>query len=349
MAIKRVLIISNGNTASTVYTLPLACVFKGNGYAVDYVVSEKGFSVINKNPKVDRIFLLSMEKWRGNWLKSDTWEAFFKVLNRVKSYEYEIVIDCQQDIRSLLTFALCNGKRKLTYSDAKGFSGIGGNEFIDSKPSIKENSKNIVQRNLNFLKYLKMEYTDVVFPLPPAEYTYVLRHEQTLKSIDKTKKIVVIAAGAKNEYKRWHEKNWSVLISKIKDKYNLIFTGSMSDKPFVKDIGGDGFINICGETRIESLIELLRHVDLVITGDTETAALAWAVQKPRIITIFTCSDPEKYSPIDYNDPEKYKSLYGNLSCQPCPSEMCLDDDPPCRKYPTVDDVLRAIEGSNSGE
>lgn len=346
MADKRVLIIANGNIASTVYTLPLASVLKGYGYYVDYVVSEKGFSVINKNPKVDRIFLLSMERWSGNWLKSDTWEAFFKVLNRIKAVEYEIVIDCQQDIRSLLTFALCNGQRKLTYSDAKGFSKIGGNEFIDSRPSIKENSKNVVQRNLNFLKYLKMEYTDIVFPLPKPEYTYVQRHEQTFALLDKDKKNIVIAAGARNENKRWFEGNWVALIDRIKSKYNLIFTGSISDKHFVKDIGGDGFLNLCGETRIESFIELLRHADIVITGDTEAAALAWAVQKPRIITLFTCSDPEKYSPIDYNDPEKYKSLYGNLDCQPCPSEMCLDLEPKCRKFPTVDDVVRAIEGTD---
>ena len=106
MSGKRILIISTGNIASTVYTLPLAGVLKGYGFSVDYVVSEKGFSVINKNPKVDRVFLMSMERWSGKWLSADTWEAFFKVVNRIKMTEYDIVVDCQQDIRSVLTFAL---------------------------------------------------------------------------------------------------------------------------------------------------------------------------------------------------------------------------------------------------
>ena len=341
MAQKKILVISLGNIANTVYTLPLAGVLKDNGYRVDYVVSEKGFSVINKNPKVDRVFLMSMERWTGKWLSAGTWEAFFKQLERVKLVDYDIVIDCQQDIRSLLTFAMCSGSRKLTYSDAKGFSSIGGNEMIDSK--IKISSKNIVERNLNFLKYLKIDYNDIVFPLPPADYSYTLRHDKTFELLDKEKKTVIISAGAMNENKRWSSANWKVLIEKIKDKYNLIFTGSIIDKPFVKEIGGEGFLNMCGETRVESFIDVLRRADIVITSDTETTALAWAVNKPKIITLFTCTDPEKYSPIDYNDKEKYKSLYGNLDCQPCETGVCMDVDAPCRKYPSVDDVLRALE------
>lgn len=339
---KKVLIIALGNIANTVYTLPLASVLADNGYRVDYVVSEKGFSVINKNPKIGRAFLMSMERWTGKWLNSETWEAFFKQIERVKLVEYDIVIDCQQDIRSLLTFAMCNGRRKLTYSDAKGFSAIGGNEVIN--PKTITNSKNIVERNLNFLKYLKIEYNDITFPMPDIDYTFTLRHDKTFETLDKEKETIIICAGARNENKRWSTANWQTLIEKIKDKYNLVFTGGILDKPFVKEIGGEAYLNLVGETRVESFIDVLKRADIVITSETEACALAWAVQKPRIITIFTCTDPEKYSPIDYNDKEKYKSLYGKIECQPCESEVCLDiGEARCRKFPTVDDVLRALK------
>ena len=340
MAQKRVLIISLGNIASTVYTLPLAGVLKDYGYRVDYVVSEKGFSVINRNPKVDKVVLMSMERWHGKWLNPDTWEAFFKQVERVNLVEYDIVIDCQQDIRSLLTFAMCKGRRKLTYSDAKGFASIGGNEMVDTK--MKPESKNIVERNLNFLRYLKIEYNDIIFPMPEIDYNFTLRHDKTFELLDKDKKTVIISAGALNENKRWSPVNWQVLIDRIKDKYNLVFTGSIIDRHFIKEIGGEAFLNLCGETRVESFIDVLKRADIVITSDTETSALAWAVGKPRIITLFTCTDPEKYSPIDYNDKEKYKSLYGNLDCQPCESGVCMDVEAPCRKFPTVDDVIRAL-------
>lgn len=340
MAQKKVLIISLGNIANTVYTLPLAGVLKDNGFRVDYVVSEKGFSVINKNPKVDRVLLMSMEKWTGKWLNPETWEAFFKLIERIKLVEYDIVIDCQQDIRSLLTFAMCSGKRKLTYSDAKGFSSIGGNEMINTK--VKISSKNAVERNMNFLKYLKIDYNSIVFPMPQSDYSYTLRHDKTFELLDKTKKTIIISAGAANENKRWSPVNWKLLIERIKDKYNLVFTGTILDKSFIKEIGGDSYLNLCGETRVESFIDVLRRADIVITGDTETTALAWAVNHPRIITIFTCTDPEKYSPIDYNDKEKYISLYGNLDCQPCETGVCMNIEAPCRKYPTVEDVLRAL-------
>ncbi len=340
MARKKILIIALGNIASTVYTLPLAGVLKSYGNRVDYVVSEKGFSVINKNPAVDRAFLMSMERWDGKWTNPNTWEAFFKQIERVKLVDYDIVIDCQQDIRSLLTFALCHGQRKLTYSDAKGFSGLGANEVL-SKSTLK--TKNMVERNLNFLKYLKLDFTDIIFPMPEIDYTFSLRHDKIFEYLDKNKKTIIISAGARNENKQWSAANWKTLIEKIGDKYNLIFTGGILDKHFVKEIGGEGYLNLTGETRVESFIELLKRADIVITSESETTALAWAVQGPKVLTIFTCSDPEKYSPIDYNDNNKYKSLYGKIECQPCESEVCMDmGEARCRKLPTVEDVLRAL-------
>ncbi|MBO6272147.1 glycosyltransferase family 9 protein [bacterium] len=341
MAQKKILIISLGNIANTVYTLPLACVLKDNGYRVDYVVSEKGFSVINKNPKVDRVFLMSMERWTGKWLSPDTWEAFFKQIERVKLVDYDIVIDCQQDIRSLLTFAMCNGRRKLTFSDAKSFSSIGGNEIIN--PSTADESQNMVKKYLHFLKVLKLEYNSITFPMPEIDYTYTLIHNKTFEKLDKTKKNLVICAGSRNENKRWSVSNWKLLIDKINSKYNLIFTGSILDKPFIKEIGGEAYINLCGDTRIESFIDVLKRADIVITSDTEASALAWAVQNPKIITIFTCTSPEKYSPFDNENKDKYKALYGKIECQPCDSDICLADEAPCRKFPTVDDVMRALQ------
>jgi ADP-heptose:LPS heptosyltransferase len=340
---KNVLILALGNIASTIYTLPLARVLKDYGLSVDYVVSEKGYSVIYKNPAVKSIFLASMEQWTGKWLNSETWEAFFKVVERIQQKEYDIVIDCQQDLRSLLIFAMCKGKRKLTYSDAKGFSTIGGNEFIDSeKPQYRNPNGNIVERNLNFLKYLKMDYNDVVFPLPEPNYTFTLRNDKIFELLDKQKKTVVISAGARNENKRWTVDNWKELISRIDNKFNLIFTGSTMDKPFVKEIGGESHLNLCGETRVEGFVDILRRADIVISSETETTALAWATKNPSIITLFTCTSPEKYSPFDYENKEKYISLYGNLDCQPCQSQTCWDNIAECRKYPTVDDVIRAL-------
>ena len=339
MSYQKILIISLGNIANTVYTLPMASVLKGYNYSVEYVVCEKGFSVVNKNPKIDKVFLASMEQWSGKWLNPDTWEAFFKLVERIKLREYDIVIDCQQDIRSLLVFALCNGKRKITYSDAKGFSSIGSNEVVDAK----NQTGNIVERNLNLLKHLGLDYSGIDFPMPNINYDIVLRNDKLFNSLDKSKKIVIIAAGARNENKRWAAANWIALINNIKNDYNLIFTGGIPDKFFVKEIGGDGYINLCGETRIESFMDVLKRADIVITSETESAALAWAVQKPKVITIFTCSSPIKYSPFDPLDKEKYISLYGNLPCQPCAAQMCLDDNPKCRKFPTVDDILRALK------
>ena len=343
MSDKRVLIISLGNIANTVYTLPLANVLTAYNFKVDYAVSEPGFSVINKNPAVSKAFLLSMERWSGNWLNADTWEAFFKVVNRVKTVEYDIVIDCQQDFRSLLLFAMCNGKRKLTYSDAKGFSAIGANEIIDSSmPSLRTQVHNIVERNLNFLKYLKMDYEVVEFPLPPANFGTALKYNSIFESFNNGKKTILISAGAKNENKRWSVQNWMTLISQIKNDYNLLFSGSTLDVPFVKEIGGEAFVNITGETKIESMFEVLRKVDIVISGETDITALAWAIGHPNIITLFTCSSPEKYAPINYFNNEKYKSLYGALPCQPCSGNDCFDEVAKCRSFPTVDDVMRAL-------
>ena len=93
------------------------------------------------------------------------------------------------------------------------------------------------------------------------------------------------------------------------------------------------------KTNLDELRELLSRADLVISMDSGTTHLAWAVQKPKIVSIF-CSTPESlYAPL--GERNKYISLSAE-NCKPCHKRKCPKGFPKCTLYPSVDDVYDAV-------
>ena len=100
--------------------------------------------------------------------------------------------------------------------------------------------------------------------------------------------------------------------------------------------------NAQGKTNLLELAEFFRRCDLVISLDSGSTHLAWACEKPKIISIF-CSTPKGfYAPVGAED--KYIALSGNLSCQPCHKKHCklALSEQGCTYLPKVKDVLDSV-------
>lgn len=51
---KKILIVRLSSLGDVIFTVPLANLFKRNGYEVGWVVSEKGIDIVKDNPSVDK-------------------------------------------------------------------------------------------------------------------------------------------------------------------------------------------------------------------------------------------------------------------------------------------------------
>lgn len=48
-----------------IFHIPLANLFKSQGYEVGWLVSEKGYDLLKGNPCVDKVFLAPVQKWKN--------------------------------------------------------------------------------------------------------------------------------------------------------------------------------------------------------------------------------------------------------------------------------------------
>lgn len=338
---KRVLIISLGELKDTIYTLPLISTLKRQDYIVEFLTSEKGFEVVNKNPMINRVYLAPLEQWQKKMPYLGIFEDVGEVIKKIKKRNYDIAIDCQMTFRSFMFFANCGAKRRLTYSNAKGFSAMGGNEYVDSKSDYKNTNVHKVELNLNYARYLGIDTSHAEFILPEAKYPSKLKMDKFMNFSEERPLILLSPSMAQGEMS-WHPKNWVNLVSNIPTKYNIVIVGDAQDNFLATKMSHKNFANLCGKTTFEDLRYLLSIADIVVSNNLETSAIAWAMNKKNVITISTNISPALYNPYNLKDDNMYKTLVGNLSCQPCNKKYCEHSTFKCSHTPTVETVLNSI-------
>lgn len=345
----KILIIRLTSLGDVIFTLPLACTLKNSQekHTVGWLVAEKGLNVIKGNPCVDKCHFIPLNDWKKRPFSLKTIKEFLAVIKEIRKEKYDIALDCQQMFKSLFLFLFCGAKRRITFKDARELSVLGGNEFVTSKANFRDNNYHIVERNLDFARYLGIEPQKIEFSLPETSIEAKNKIDELTTDVDKSKPIVVISPATTWKNKHWAQNNWAQVIETIKDKCNLVFTGTASDVKLIEEIlshvkGNVNYTNLAGKTNVEELIELFSRAKLVISPDAGSAHLAWATSNPAVIAIFTCTPPKRFGP--YGNVEKYYSVGGNLFCQPCFKRKCLlkQNINVCQNFPEPEKVINIV-------
>ncbi len=336
---KKVLLIRLSALGDVIFNLPLANILKQNKFEVHWLTSEKGFDIVNNNPLVDKAILAPVEKWKKqNFFKNII--EYIKIIGFLRSQKYDIAIDTQLLLKSAMWTLLCGAKRRIVSKSAREFAHLAGNEIIE-KLSYDYNT-HATKRYLKFAEYLGLDCTEVTAALPLSSDATVSKIDDLIKGLDVNKPIIALAPATTWVTKHWNKDNWKQLIKALEKDYNLIFTGTNKDKELIEYISSGNHLNIAGKTNLLELAEFFKRCDLVISLDSGSTHLAWASQKPKIISIF-CSTPKGfYAPIGSED--KYIALSSELPCQPCHKRVCplKENQNQCTLYPTVDDVENAV-------
>lgn len=343
----KILIIRLTSLGDVIFTIPLACTLKEEGNQIGWLVSEKGSDIIKDNPCVDKYHFFPLEKFKKNPLSLNNLKIFFNLINELRAEKYDIAIDCQQMFKSLFLFMLCGAKRRITYEYARELSFLGGNEFVLEKANFRDFNYHIVERNLDFARYLGIEPKQIKFSLPKVAEDSKNKVNNLLKDLVNSKPLVTISPATTWENKHWAEENWADLIDALSDKCNFVFTGNEKDKSLIERILSKTkkeltYTNLVGETNLEELREVFSGSKLVISPDSGSAHLAWATNVPSVIAIFTCTPPKRFGP--YGNSEKYHAISFNLSCQPCFKRKChlKTSKNKCQNYPTSEEIINIV-------
>lgn len=333
---QKVLIIRLSAMGDVIFTIPLVNVLKDNGYNVTWLVSEKGYQLVKNNPCVDKVILAPIEKWKKSHTPFKNFLEYISILKQIRNEKYDIALDIQLILKSLLWTLFCGAKRRIVAKNARELSILGGNEII---PATRVgNNPHAVKSYLKYAEYLGLNTDNIKVSLPQTSKETKEKISELLKPIE-NKPFILVAPATTWTTKHWNKDNWKTLIPKLSKKYTLVFTGTEKDKELISYISEDKYLNLAGKTNLEELQELLSRAELVISMDSGTTHLAWATQKPKIVSIF-CSTPETlYAPIG----DKYISVSAKEHCSPCHRKRCPKGTNECTNYPTIDEVYNAIE------
>lgn len=336
---KKLLIIRLTSLGDVIFTLPLAGALQSE-YELGWLVAEKGLELIENNPAIKKVHLVPLKQWKKRPFSLKTFKEFWEIIKELRAEKYDIAIDCQQMFKNLFLFMLCGAKRRITHKDARELSILGGNEFVKPKAKFRDFDYHIVERNLDFARYLGIFPKKIKFPLPPTSSEAKNKIDSLLSGLDPKKPVVVISPATTWNNKHWAEKNWTEVIEFLKDKCNLVFTGMKCDEQLVLRLINEGGINLVGQTNVEELRELFSRSRLVISPDAGSAHVAWASGIPSVITIFTCTPKNRFGA--YGD--KYFSISGNLDCQPCFKKKCAHyKSALCKSLPASYDVIEIVK------
>ena len=333
----KILLIKLSSLGDVIFNIPLASVLKKNGYKVHWLVSEKGQLVVKNNPFVDKVIIAPIEKWKKSNILNNIKE-FISIIRYLRDEKYDIALDTQMRLKSLLFTKFCGAKRRIISKNAKEFSIFGANEIIPKE--IFEEGCHVVKNYLKYAEYLGIDTSEFQTDLPKFEPTVSEKVVKYLSNLDKNKPIVVLAPTTTWDGKHWDKDNWKELVSKISNKYNLVFTGVEKDRDYVEYIRQDFGISLVGKTNLLELIELFRMADLVISLDSGSTHLAWATSKPKILSIHCCTPKELYAPI--GEKSKYLAL-GTKNCKPCHHKKCnAKEKLACTFSPSVEEVYDGL-------
>ena len=339
---KKVLIIKLSSLGDVIFSVPLANVLKKNGYEVSWLVSEKGIDIVQGNRCVDKVFLAPFEKWKKSKNIFQNLVEIFNLIKELRKENYDIAIDAQMRIKSLPFLKFCGAKRRIIAKDCKEFSWLGANEFIQH---LKEGFDcHVVISYLKFAEYLGCEFSneDIFATLPNRSEETKNEVDLLLANVDRNKPLIMIAPATTWIGKHWDKDNWRELVRLLEKDFSLIFSGTNKDKELIDYINTNNHLSLAGKTSLNSLIEVLSRIDLLVSLDSGSTHLAWAAQTPKIVSIFCCTPKSLYAP--FGEPDKYISIQSN-NCSPCHHKKCTNKENAyiCTQKPSVNEVYDAIK------
>lgn len=275
---------------------------------------------------------------------------------RFKNIQFEILICPHESTRSQILSWLTKADKKIGYSSFLG-------SFIFSETLERPMHLPEALRQLSLIKHLvpglslemshlpqKFQVYDQI-PLWASMSMYHQGQKRELKikfcekyKLDPARKIIALAPGSVWPTKRWPVEEFVNVAKKFIDQQDVvIIIGSKDEKKFGEHIMSQvpQVIDLCGQTGLVELTEVLAACDLLVSNDSGSMHMAATTNTP-IVSVFGPTVLDfGYQPWS-NDFEVVEQK--GLSCRPCASHgglKCPIGTHECMKMIHSDRVISA--------
>ena len=308
---------------------------------ITWVIEEAAADLVLHHPHLDQVLIFR----RKNWIKqikagqfSAAWQDAHTFLAKLRSRQYDLVIDFHGLFKSSMIVFFSQGKRKLGYDSLQELSGLFLNEKIP-----EDMNKHAVDRYLDFPHHLGAT-------IAPAEFILPVNPEAQAKSralLDsyslEKKKYIAVNPIALWDTKLWDNQKFAQLADIISRRLGIpvVFTGR--DKESVDKITSTmatKSINLGGQTTLPELACIYKDAFAIITTDSGPMHLAAAVGTS-VIALFGPTDPARTGPYG----KGHTIIRADLSCSPCllkkcPTKKCMEEIMPEQVFAALERMIQ---------
>ncbi|AEA43643.1 glycosyl transferase family 9 [Fluviicola taffensis DSM 16823] len=294
----KILVVRFSSIGDVVLTTPVVRCLKEQIEQVEiHFITKKGFkAVLEHNPNIDRI--ITIEK------------SVDEVVEKLKSEQYDYVIDLHNNIRTLrLKRAL---KVKSFAFPKKNFSKLLLTTFkINRMPKV-----HVVDRYFEAVKHLGVKND-----LKPCDFFLTEEDSVNLEELQlQPKKFIAVAMGAQFATKQMPLDLMKKVLEGIQQPIVLLGGPMDSDRSeqLIQELPNQQVISLCGKLTLRQSAFMTKHSKKLLTGDTGLMHIASCFET-QIVSVWGNTVPDlgmyTYAPQD-------KSLYTiheveGLSCRPC--------------------------------
>ena len=298
-----------------------------SGAKITMMVKPAAYEVVSDNSLVDEVIQFDYEP------KKSSWGVMLKALRLIRRQKFDLAISLDRKLRPALLFFLAGIPTRLGPDKV----------FDDNQSRVTWLFTDTVHIAHDLETTHQAEtYQAIVRALPgctdaqgwPVMSRTRLPHEMRMQKLMATltkERLIALCVKGTFPLKTWPKEYFCKVIDALAAKYDASFfiIGSDDDRSYAEEVIGlakTEVRNFCGTTTIIDLSALIRQTDLLITVDTGAAHVA-ATTGVKMVTIYGCTSPKRWHPINDNA----VVLTSSEPCSPC---KCRPEE--CPSWPNPD-------------
>jgi heptosyltransferase-2 len=277
---------------------------------IDFLLRAGNQSLLETNPDIKNIYIWEKKK---NKIRS-----LLQNIKKVRSENYDVVINVQRFFSSGLVTSLSKAKIKLGFD--KNPLSLFFTRRISHKIPHSQNDIFLheVQRNCLLTRPIVEN-----FKLPSAQE---LRPKLYFSEADEIKvaKVIqdkncyfVLAPSSVWYTKQWHASKWAELITQLEAQGTVFIIGGPDDKSYLETVipNDSKSINLSGKLSLRQSALLMKNATRVFVNDSAPLHLASSVNAKT--TAIFCSTVPDFGYFPLSEDNKLIQLNPRLECMPC--------------------------------
>ncbi len=293
----RFLIIKPSSLGDVATTLPMLCDLR-RAYpdaVIDWLIAPAFASLIQGHDALNDIILFERKQLAPWWRSPRAFKQFTALNRRLRSADYDCVIDAQGLLRSGFFSRITGATTRIGFADARE----GGSFFYTHKIPIRRREAMSVVRMRALLDPLHIPHDtppDYRVPLnPQAASTIAARLPDDA---------IGLIPGCRGEGKRWPAEAFSTVIAHLAPHYPIALLGSPDERELCDQVLSKiknqkskikSVLNLAGQTSIAEMTAALARCRLIIGNDTGPLHVAVALGKT-ILGLYGKTDPASVGP-----------------------------------------------------